>query len=73
MEIQDFLIAAVQNITILIRQSKRRMSKSNVKAEKVGYYQKRHYMGLTERLLRRISGLSGIHNCDQWASFENPI
>jgi transposase len=73
MEIQDFLIAAVQNITILIRQSKRRMSKSNVKAEKVGYYQKKYYNGLTERLFRRILGLSGIHNSNQWALFENSI
>ena len=30
MEIQDFLIAAIENITILIRDSKDRMSKSNV-------------------------------------------
>jgi transposase len=35
MEIQDFLIAAVQNISILIRQPKKRMSKSNVQLEQV--------------------------------------
>jgi len=73
MEIQDFLIAAIQNISILIRQPKRRMSKSNVKAEKVGYYQKKHYNGLTERLFRRILGLRDTHNSIQWALLENPI
>jgi len=73
MEIQDFLIAAIQNISILIRQPKRRMSKSNVKAEKVGYYQKKHHSGLTERLFRRILGRRGTHNCVQRAMYEIPI
>jgi len=73
MEIQDFLIAAIQNISILIRQPKRRMSKSNVKAEKAGYYQKKHHSGLTEGLFRRILGLRGIHNFNQWALLENSI
>ena len=41
MEIQDFLIAAVQNITILIKQPKRRMSKSNVRAEEVRVCQRK--------------------------------
>ncbi|HPJ67036.1 MAG TPA: transposase [Desulfobacteraceae bacterium] len=40
MEIQDFLIAAIQNITILIRQPKNRMSKSNVKTVECSYYLK---------------------------------
>ena len=35
MEIQDFLIAAVQNITILIKQPKDKMSKSNVQVGQV--------------------------------------
>ncbi|MBN2897322.1 MAG: IS1182 family transposase, partial [Clostridia bacterium] len=41
MEIQDFLIAAIQNITILIRQPKNRMSKSSVKTVECNYYLKR--------------------------------
>ena len=35
MQIQDFLIAAVQNITILIKQPKEKMSKSNVQVGQV--------------------------------------
>jgi transposase len=35
MQIQDFLVAAVQNITILIKQPTLRLSKSNVRAEQV--------------------------------------
>jgi len=38
MQIQDFLIAAVQNITILIKQPKARMSKSNVQTVPVRKY-----------------------------------
>lgn len=38
MEIQDFLIATVQNITILIKQPKDKMSKSNVRREEVRAY-----------------------------------
>jgi len=36
MEIQDFLIAAIQNITVLITQPKDRMSKSNVQIDQIG-------------------------------------
>jgi transposase len=35
MEIQDFLIAAIQNITVLISQPKHRISKSNVQTKQV--------------------------------------
>ena len=38
MEIQDFLIAAIQNITVLISQPKNRMSKSNVQECRKGIY-----------------------------------
>jgi len=38
MEIQDFLIATLENIKILISQSKRRMSKSNVQIGPIGNY-----------------------------------
>ncbi|HOP48511.1 MAG TPA: hypothetical protein PK874_12695 [Desulfobacteraceae bacterium] len=41
MEIQDFLIAAIQNITILITQPKNRMSKSNIQGIERNKYQKR--------------------------------
>jgi hypothetical protein len=40
MEIQDFLIAAIQNITVLIAQPQNTMSKSNVQIEKIGIYLK---------------------------------
>ena len=74
MEIQDFLIAAIQNILILIRQSgKHRMSKSNVKAQKTYYSKKKHYRGLTERLFRRISGIGGTLNSLHGTLCENPL
>jgi hypothetical protein len=38
MEIQDFLIAAIQNITVLITQPKDRMSKSNAQIEQISKY-----------------------------------
>jgi transposase len=38
MEIQDFLIATIQNITVLITQPKDRMSKSNAQIEQIGKY-----------------------------------
>jgi transposase len=41
MEIQDFLIAAIQNITILIKQPKDRMSKSNIQEIERNKYLKR--------------------------------
>jgi hypothetical protein len=40
MQIQDFPIAAIQNITVLISQPKHRISKINVQIEKIGYYLK---------------------------------
>ena len=49
MEIQDFLIAAIQNITILIKQPKDRLSKSNVQTvERIKYLKG----GLCSSLLR---------------------
>ncbi len=36
MEIQDFLIAAIQNITVLVKQPKNRISKSNVQTTGLG-------------------------------------
>ena len=41
MEIQDFLVAAIQNITILIKQPKDRMSKSNIQEIERNKYLKR--------------------------------
>ena len=41
MEIQDFLVAAIQNITILIKQPKDRMSKSNIQGIERNKYLKR--------------------------------
>jgi len=40
MEIQDFLIAAIQNIIVLVSQPKHRISKSNVQAKGVVHYTK---------------------------------
>jgi hypothetical protein len=65
MEIQDFLIAAVQNITILIKQPKDKMSKSNVRMEEVRTCQQKRTqfrdMGAAfSRLYRFNSILSGI-------------
>lgn len=64
MQIQDFLIAAVQNITILIKQPKDRMSKSNVRAENVRKYPEKllQYTGM-EAVFSWICGLSGISIC----------
>jgi transposase len=64
MQIQDFLVAAVQNITILIKQPKDRMSKSNVRAVNVRRYPEKliQYSGL-EAVFRLICGLSGISVC----------
>ena len=49
MEIQDFLIAAIQNITILIKQPKGRISKSNIQAIERNKYLKG---GLCSSLIR---------------------
>lgn len=64
MEIQDFLIAAVQNISILIKQPKVRMSKSNVRTAEVWKYQKiRPHCNGMEALFIWISWLNGILLC----------
>ena len=64
MQIQDFLIAAVQNITILIKQPKGRMSKSNVQTAIVRTYPQNHIRyRVMEALFRWTSGLSGISLC----------
>jgi len=61
MEIQDFLIAAVQNITILIRQPKDRMSKSNVRTEEVRACQhKRTQCYGVQAVFNWRSGLNGV-------------
>ena len=61
MEIQDFLIATIQNITILIRQPKDRMSKSNVRAEEVrGYHVNHTQYSVIDTVFRWFSGLSDI-------------
>jgi transposase len=61
MEIQDFLIATVQNITILIKQSEERMSKSNVRTEEVrACQQKRTQCYGMQAVFSWRSGLNGI-------------
>ena len=44
-QIQDFLIAAIQNITVLIAQPKHRISKSNVQIDKIGNYLREQWQG----------------------------
>ena len=61
MQIQDFLIAAIQNITILIRQSKHRMSKSNVRTVEVRKYHEKHAQyGVLKAVLGRIFVLGRV-------------
>jgi len=61
MEIQDFLIAAVQNISILIKQPKDIVSKTNVRTEQVRqYYQTRTQNGVMEAVFRWIIGQTNI-------------
>ena len=45
MQIQDFLIAAIQNITVLIAQPKNRISKSNVQIAKIANYLREQWQG----------------------------
>ena len=45
MEIQDFLVAAIQNITVLVKQPKNRMSKSNVQTTGLGKFIKGQLSG----------------------------
>ena len=61
MEIQDFLIAAIQNITILIRQSMGKMSKSNVRAEGIRRGFVSHFqLAVILRISRSLIGLDDI-------------
>jgi len=61
MEIQDFLTATVQNITILIRQPMDRMSKSNVRTEEVRRYHANHTQySVIDAVLRWLFGFSDI-------------
>ena len=64
MQIQDFLIAAVQNITILIKQPKDRMSKSNVRTEEARACQrKRTQCCAMEALFNWLSELNTPLSC----------
>jgi len=64
MEIQDFLIAAVQNITILIKQPKDRMSKSNVRTEEVRkYHEKQTQYSAMKALFRCLTQFRSISLC----------
>ena len=61
MEIQDYLIAAMENIMILIAQPKKQMSKSNVRTEEVRRYHEKHTLyGTIAAVVRTFFGLSGI-------------
>jgi transposase len=72
MQIQDFLVAAVQNITLLIKQPKEKMSKSNVRAEQVRACQrKRIQCWAMEILFTWLSGLKGRLSCS--VLFHYPI
>jgi hypothetical protein len=58
MQIQDFLIAAIQNITVLIAQPENKISKSNVQIEKIGNYLREQWQGYAlENLLMKALGL----------------
>ena len=57
MEIQDFLIAAIQNITILIKQPKGRLSKSNVQTvERIKYLKREMCSSLIRSCMTVIAG-----------------
>jgi len=61
MEIQDFLIAAVQNISILIKQPKGIVSKINVRTEQVRqYYETPTLNGFMEAVFLRIIGQTHV-------------
>lgn len=61
MEIQDFLIAAIQNVTILIRQPIGRMSKSNVQTEGIFWgFASYFYFPAVTAALRRLVDLADI-------------
>jgi hypothetical protein len=64
MQIQDFLIAAIQNITVLIAQPKNRISKSNVQIEKIGNYLREQCQGYAlENVLMKALGLFKVVPC----------
>jgi len=57
MEIQDFLIAAIQNITVLIKQPHNRISKSNVQHIDLDkYLQRERYNSLLRSFITVIVG-----------------
>lgn len=57
MEIQDFLIAAIQNITVLIKQPRNRISKSNVEHIDLDtYLQRERYNSLLRSFITMILG-----------------
>ena len=64
MQIQDFLVAAVQNITILIKQPTEKMSKSNVEAKQARRcMRKRAQCWAMESLFTWLSGLNVRLSC----------
>lgn len=61
MEIQDYLIAAIENIMILIAQPKKQMSKSNVRTEEVRRYHGKHTVyGFIQAVVRSFFELSAV-------------
>jgi len=61
MEIQDFLIAAIQNITILIKQPKGRLSKSNIQTvEHIKYLKREMCSSLIRSFMTVIVGRFNI-------------
>lgn len=68
MEIQDFLIAAVQNITILIKQPKKRMSKSNAQGQITTTQRPKgqNYAFISRRKGVFFSYLSSIFSFPRW-------
>jgi hypothetical protein len=61
MEIQDYLIAAIENIMILIEQPKKQMSKSNVRTEGVRKNHEKHTLwGFIQAVVRSFFELSAV-------------
>lgn len=54
MEIQDFLVAAIQNITVLVKQPKNRISKSNVQTTGLGKFIKGQLCGSFIRICMTV-------------------
>jgi hypothetical protein len=64
MKIQDFLIAAIQNIIVLVSQPKHRMSKSNAQIEKIGHYLKGQWQGPNlQALAKKVLSPSKMTPC----------